>query len=107
VHNALLYLHHHFRSPLTLENVAAQAGLTPTYFTHIFHQMTGMQFQKYLQTLRLRFAAALLQASTLPVTEICFASGFGDMAHFGRVFHARYGLSPSHFRSNPLTPPSY
>ena len=98
IHNALLYLHHQFRTPLTLNMVARQAGLAPTYFSQIFHKVTGVQFQKYLQTLRLRFAASLLLASDLPVTEICFASGFGSMAHFGRAFHTRYDVSPSQYR---------
>jgi AraC-like DNA-binding protein len=99
IHNALLYLNHHFRSTLTLADVAEQAGLSPTYFSQVFHKVTGSQFQKYLSDLRLRFAASLLLAdASLPVTEICFASGFRDMAHFGRAFHARYNTSPSQYR---------
>jgi AraC-like DNA-binding protein/quercetin dioxygenase-like cupin family protein len=98
VQNALLHLQHEFRMPITLEHVAAQAGLTPTYFSELFHKSTGVQFQKYLQTLRLQFAASLLLASDLPVTEICFASGFGNMAHFERSFHEKYSTSPSSYR---------
>ncbi|HTX90106.1 MAG TPA: AraC family transcriptional regulator [Anaerolineales bacterium] len=98
VQNALLHLQHEFRTPITLKHVASEAGLTPTYFSEIFHKMTGMQFQKYLQTLRLHFAASLLHASDLPVTEICFASGFGNLAHFERAFHEKYSVSPSFYR---------
>lgn len=99
IHNALLYLHHQFRTPLTLESVARQAGLASTYFSQVFHKVTGVQFQKYLSNLRLRFAASLLLTSTqLPITEICFASGFGNMANFGRAFRAKYGLSPGLYR---------
>jgi AraC-like DNA-binding protein len=100
-HNALLYLNHHFRSPLTLREVAGQARMTPTHFSRIFHASTGMQYQKYLADLRLQFAAGLLLASAdLPVTDICFASGFRNMAHFGRSFHAKYGVSPGRYRKN-------
>ena len=99
IHNALIFLHHHFRSRVTLEKVARQAGLAPTYFSQVFHKATGTQFQKYLADLRLRFAASLLLADTsLPVTEVCFASGFGNMAHFGRAFHSKYGVAPSKYR---------
>lgn len=98
IHNALLYLHHQFRTPITLETVARQAGLAPTYFSQVFHKVAGSQFQKYLADLRLRFAASLLLACDLPVTEICFASGFSNMAHFGRSFHTKYGLAPSKYR---------
>jgi AraC-like DNA-binding protein len=99
VQNALLHMQHEFRLPITLEHVASQAGLTPGYFSEIFHNTTGVQFQKYLQTLRLHFAASLLLASDLPVTEICFASGFGNLAHFERAFHAKYSASPSAYRT--------
>jgi AraC-like DNA-binding protein/quercetin dioxygenase-like cupin family protein len=98
VQNALLHLQHEFRNPITLEHVAGQAGLTPTYFSELFHKLTGVQFQKYLQTLRLQFAASLLLASDLPVTEICFASGFGNLAHFERAFNEKYSTSPSTYR---------
>jgi len=103
IHNALMFLHHHFRSPLSLEFVAMQVGLSPNYFSRTFHKTTGVQFQKYLQTLRLRFAASLLLASDLPITEICFASGFGNMAHFGRAFRDQYHVSSSDYRSKRIT----
>ncbi|MGB8213761.1 MAG: AraC family transcriptional regulator [Anaerolineales bacterium] len=98
IQNALLHLGHEFRTDMSLEQVAAQANLTPTYFSELFHKETGTQFRKYLQTLRLRFAASLLLASDLPVTEICFASGFGNLAHFERAFHAKYMASPRSYR---------
>ena len=85
--NALLYINHHFRQPLTLEHVAAQACLSPNYFSGRFHKLTGVTFKQYIQNLRLRFAAGLLTASDLPITEILFASGFNDGSHFGRVLN--------------------
>ena len=103
IQTALLHLQHEFRTDMTLEQIAGTAGLTPTYFSELFHKETGSQFQKYLQTLRLRFAASLLLASDLPVTEICFASGFGNMAHFERSFHEKYSASPSSYRQNART----
>ena len=98
IQTAVLHLQHEFRTDMSLEHIAAEAGLTPTYFSELFHKETGSQFQKYLQTLRLRFAASLLLASDLPVTEICFASGFGNMAHFERSFHEKYSDSPRSYR---------
>jgi AraC-like DNA-binding protein/quercetin dioxygenase-like cupin family protein len=103
VQTALLHLQHEFRTDITLDHVADEAGLTPTYFSELFHKETGSQFQKYLQTLRLRFAASLLLASDLPVTEICFASGFGNMAHFERSFREKYSTSPSSYRQKTKT----
>jgi AraC-like DNA-binding protein len=105
IQTALLHLQHEFRTDMTLAHIAVEAGLTPTYFSELFHKETGTRFQKYLQTLRLRFAASLLLASGLPVTEICFASGFGNLAHFERAFHEKFSASPSAYRqkTRPVT----
>ncbi|OAS19027.1 AraC family transcriptional regulator [Paenibacillus oryzisoli] len=97
---ALVYMHHHFREELRLEDAAKQAGLAPNYFSLVFHKMTGISFQIYLQGLRLQFAKSLLQASDIPITEICFASGFNTLTHFERAFKQKYGSSPRTFRSN-------
>ena len=98
VHDALIYLHHHFREPLTLDAVARHAHLTPNYFSGCFHQATGTSFQSYLQGLRLRFAMSLLCVSDLPVTEICYASGFHTVSHFVRAFRQKFGRPPNAFR---------
>ncbi|HVM72981.1 MAG TPA: AraC family transcriptional regulator [Anaerolineales bacterium] len=100
IQTSLLHLGHEFRTGVTLKHVAAEAGLTPNYFSELFHQQTGKRFQNYLQMLRLRFAAALLLASDLPITEICYASGFGNLAHFERAFREMFARSPSAYRHN-------
>lgn len=95
IRQALLYIDRHFREPLSLAEVAQQAYLSPNYFSERFHQVAGQSFQSYLQTRRLRFAHSLLAATTLPITEICHASGFNDLSHFGRAFKRHFGQSPS------------
>ena len=98
IHQALTYLHYHFRESLTLEGVAASVQLTPNYFSECFHKETGIPFQSYLQERRLRFAASLLSISSLPVTEISAAAGFNTLAHFDRAFKHKFGYSPSTYR---------
>ncbi|MFD0961517.1 helix-turn-helix transcriptional regulator [Paenibacillus chungangensis] len=96
---AVTYIQLHFRSRLTLEEVAAQAGLSPNYFSQRFRQFTGVPFQNYVQDTRLQFAQSLLKVSDLPITEICHASGFNTLSHFERVFKAKYGITPKEYRS--------
>ena len=94
IRQALIYMHHHFREPLSLMEVARQAGLSSHYFSECFHKATGQTFQGYVQDLRIRFAHTLLGVSQLPVTMICSSAGFTSLAHFERVFKRRFGLSP-------------
>jgi AraC-like DNA-binding protein len=95
VRGAVLYVDRHFREPLTLADAAAQAHLSPNYFSERFRLHTGTSFQSYLQERRLRFARSLLAATSLTVTEVCHAAGFGSLSHFGRAYRRRYGVAPS------------
>lgn len=98
IQQSLIYIHHHFRQSITLEDAAAQAYLSPHYFSERFHQTMGNSFQRYLQNLRLQFAAGLLAATDRPVSEILFAAGFNDPTHFGRVFKQVFLDSPRDYR---------
>lgn len=100
---AVLYIDRHFREPVTLADAAAQAHLSPNYFSERFRQFTGTSFQQYLQNRRLRFARSLLGSTSLTVTEVCHAAGFNDLSHFGRAFRRRYGAAPSARRA-PSSP---
>jgi AraC-like DNA-binding protein/mannose-6-phosphate isomerase-like protein (cupin superfamily) len=92
---AVLYVDRHFREPVTLAEAAAQAHLSPNYFSERFRAYTGASFQTYLQDRRLRFARSLLVSTPLGVTEVCHAAGFNDLSHFGRSYRRRYGEAPS------------
>jgi len=105
VQRALAYLHHHFREPVTLAEVAIQAHLSPHYFSECFHRETGVPFQVYVRSLRLRFARSLLLAGDLPVTEVSLASGFGTLSHFERAFKQIYGVPPTTLRKRGPTGP--
>ena len=104
IQRALIYIHHHFRQSITLEDAAAQAYLSPHYFSERFHQILGNSFQRYLQNLRLQFAAKLLAATDRPISEILFAAGFNDPTHFGRVFKQVFLDSPRDYRKKHQHP---
>ncbi|MBP1994539.1 AraC family transcriptional regulator [Paenibacillus eucommiae] len=99
IRKALLYLQHHFRNPLLLAEVAQLAGLSANYFSESFSKQTGFTFQAYVRDMRLQFAKSLISTTSLPITEICFASGFNTLPYFERAFKARYGLSPRGLRN--------
>ncbi|HYO31652.1 MAG TPA: AraC family transcriptional regulator [Nocardioidaceae bacterium] len=100
IKRAVLFVDHHFREPLTLAGVAAQAHLSPNYFSERFREFTGTPFQAYLQQRRLSFARSLLASTHLGVTEVCHAAGFNTLSHFGRAYRSRYGESPSGYRNS-------
>jgi len=65
--------------------------------------VAGFILQQRLQACR--HALADIAAPARSVTEIALAKGFNNLAHFSRVFKARYGVSPSEYRAS-LSPVS-
>ncbi|HZG78487.1 MAG TPA: helix-turn-helix domain-containing protein [Paenibacillus sp.] len=105
VRRAILYIERHFRDAISLADVAAYAGLSASHFSESFRAHVGTTFQSFLQGLRLRFAASLLSATTLPITEICYASGFNTVTHFEKAFKARFGAPPREYRRQSVSRP--
>ncbi len=95
---ALAYIHYNFRRDIRASDVAAHVGYSPNYFSSEFKRETGVEFQKYLQELRLDFAYRLLNLSNLTVTEACFESGFSTLSHFSQTFKKKYGITPEKIR---------
>lgn len=88
---------------LTPEDLAGDAGISRRHLHGLFAK-AGSTFGRELIELRLRRAAGYLQDmrySFLSVGEIAYRVGFNDSSHFARRFKARYGVSPSLFRSCP------
>ncbi|WP_152394856.1 AraC family transcriptional regulator [Paenibacillus guangzhouensis] len=103
IRKAIVYLQNHFREPILMEEVARLSGLSANYFSESFSKQTGITFQAYVRDLRLQFAKSLIRATGLPITEICYASGFNTLAYFERAFKTRYQMSPRNMRHHSGT----
>jgi len=87
-----------FRRPVTLAETADYVHFSPSYLSRRFRETVGVNFKEYLTSLRMKFAVKLLCASDIPITEICFESGFGSLSNFICAFKAEYGVSPAEYR---------
>jgi AraC-like DNA-binding protein len=82
-----------------MEEVAAQLGLSPTHFHRVFKQHTGLTPYQYHVQVRLARAKGLLRTTDMPIKDVAFELGFESVFHFTTSFHARTGVTPSHWRS--------
>ncbi len=99
IQRARAYLDDNFiRSSLSLEEVAAHAGLKLSTFTVAFQASQHCSPSVYLRQLRLKRAAQLLRTTNLTVAAIAEQCGFGSIETFHRVFKAAYGLTPGRLR---------
>ena len=85
-------------SPLSLSQLSAVAGLTPSHFVRAFSQHYGMTPHAYLLDRRIRHARTLLRQGQ-PLAEVALASGFADQAHFQRQFKRRVAATPGQYRT--------
>jgi AraC-like DNA-binding protein len=84
---------------IDLDAAAGQAGISPFHFLRLFASVLGVTPHQYLVRSRLRHAARLLATEDIPVTDIAYDVGFGDLSNFVRTFHRAAGVSPRAFRA--------
>ena len=91
---------------LSVSYMAHLVNLSPTRFSHLFKEETGVPPLRYLRTLRMCGAAHLLLSSYLTVKEVMISVGFRDVSHFVRDFKRMYGVTPTEFRLKRLVAPN-
>lgn len=95
---AALWIESSSHEPIDLDAAAAQAGLSSFHFLRVFSRVFGLTPHQYLIRLRLGHAARLLADDTMPVTDLAYHVGFGDLSNFVRSFGQAAGMSPTQFR---------
>lgn len=93
-----------YAEPLTVADLAREAGLSRGHFSREFRRTFGEPPHQYLLTRRLERAASLLRNSDRPVTEVCFAVGLTSLGSFTTSFGRVYGRTPSDYRA--ASPPA-
>ena len=83
---------------LSLAQLAAAGGLSPSQLVRTFRGATGQPPHRYLRALRIEKARELLEQTELPVTEIGLRCGFEQPSHFATAFRTTTGLSPRAWR---------
>ncbi len=100
VERAKEYINNNYARDLALSEIADNSHVSPFHFSRIFKTFTSYSPHQYLVDTRLKNAENLIKQTDLPITEICFSSGFESLEHFSSAFKRKYRLSPSKFRGN-------
>jgi AraC-like DNA-binding protein len=97
---AMRYVLEHYGEDIDLASVSRLCGLEPQAFSRFFKRQTGHTFARYVILARVYAACSLLTQTYRPVTDICFAVGFNNIANFNRQFFKICGRTPSDYRRN-------
>ena len=87
---------------IRMTEITALTALSHSRLDHLFKAEVGQSPTQYLQELRLMKACQLLETTGLKITQVGLAVGYQDHSHFFRNFKARFGLTPSQYRTQHL-----
>lgn len=100
IHKALQYIRQHYTRKLSLDEVAGAVHLSPSYFSKVFKNEVGRNFNAYLNLLRIEQSKKLLLYDGIKLVDIAPMVGFEDQSYFSKVFKRTTGVSPHQFRKS-------
>uniref|UniRef100_UPI003BAC95F6 GlxA family transcriptional regulator n=1 Tax=Stappia sp. TaxID=1870903 RepID=UPI003BAC95F6 len=83
---------------ITLEDMAARAGMSVRSFTRAFAAELGVSPMVHLEQLRCERAKTLLLDTDLPMKNVAFRAGFSSDEQMRKVFRRRFALTPRDYR---------
>ena len=85
---------------ISLNKVAENVGLTPTYLSALFKKETKQNFTDYVTVLRITRAKELLCCTNKLISEIAYEVGFRDYRYFSQIFKKQTGMTPRQFQNS-------
>ena len=93
------HIHAHLDEELAPKELAALACFSLHHFHRVFRGMTGESVMGFVRRLRLERAAQRLRFGPDSVTDVALSTGYASHEAFTRAFRARFGATPSVYRS--------
>lgn len=98
IQDAIQYIRANVGKPITLDELARVAKLSPYYFSHSFKRQSGFSPMEYVINTRVDRAKILLARTSKPVEEIAYEVGYSSSSSFINLFVKREGISPARYR---------
>ncbi|MGP8199882.1 MAG: PocR ligand-binding domain-containing protein [Limisphaerales bacterium] len=89
----------HVEETIDLALVAQRVNVSRFHFCKMFKKATGMTLTEYVVRARVEKAKALLADTSLRISEVVFAAGFGSIPRFNSVFKRCVGMPPTEYRA--------
>lgn len=92
---AIGYIRSHIYDRISLDEIAAEVGLSKYHFSREFKKATGMTLINYINAIRCIHAKKLLLKNEYPIHEISLKCGFENDSYFSKTFKKHTGFLPS------------
>ncbi len=100
IYRAVDYIKKNYMNKITLEETAAYVFLSPAYFSRVFKEEIGDNFNVYVSRIRVDAAKKLLLNDKVPLVDVSTMVGFEGQSYFSKVFKKMTGATPGKFRES-------
>ena len=94
------YIYEHYNKDISVESLAEQVCLAPSYVSFIFKKETGQNLSKYIKAYRMERAKRMLKDSHEKIVTISQAVGYSNVSYFCQSFREYFGVSPEKYRKS-------
>lgn len=98
IQDILSYIHRHFKEGISQKDVAKQFSISSQYLAKLFKKHLGINYLKYVNSLRLNQALYELEFTDKTITEIVYDCGFPNARSFLREFKNEINMQPRLYR---------
>lgn len=102
VRHAVGYLEAHYAEPVSLDRLAAVAGVSRFHLAHAFKREVGLPPHAYQTQLRVTHAMRMLRRGWT-ISRAAFATGFAAQSHLHRHFKRVLGITPGQYAASART----
>lgn len=92
------YVFKNLETGIRQDEAAALLHMTPGAFCRYFKKKTSRTFMDYVKQVRIRLAAKMLAETEKPISQICYESGYNNIANFNHQFRSVMNKTPSDYR---------
>ena len=86
----------------TVQQLARLACMSKPHFFRSFKRELGISPLDFVVQGRLRMARSLLLNPALSISDVCYRSGFNNLAYFAQQFKKTEGITPTAFRTKQI-----
>lgn len=94
------FIKKNYMKPITIEDIAKSAAMSPSYMSGIFKAVTGVSPYNYLSVTRIEKSVELLKHTNKSIVDVALECGFTNITSFNKMFKQLVGITPSDLRKS-------